>query len=97
MVARCFWGISLQVVRRIVIVGSRWCWLGDGCAVLFGNAIAGFHGGVAGLALVVHAIAGFHVSMVARSFWGMSLQVVKVALSCRWYGAVFLGNEIADR
>ena len=33
------------MVKRIVKVGFRWCWLGDGGAVLLGNVIAGFHGG----------------------------------------------------
>ena len=38
--------VESQVVKRIVMVGStRWCWLGDGGAVLSGNVIAGFHGG----------------------------------------------------
>ena len=32
---RCCWGISLQVVKRIV----RWRWVADGSAVLLGNAI----------------------------------------------------------
>ena len=37
-------GNTLQVVKRIAMVGSSWCRLGDGGAVLLGNAIAGFHG-----------------------------------------------------
>ena len=37
-------GMRLQVPKRIVMVGSRWCWVADGRAVLLGNAIAGFHG-----------------------------------------------------
>ena len=45
MVVRCFWGMSLQVVKRNVISVCRWCWAADGGAVLLGNAIAGFHGG----------------------------------------------------
>ena len=39
------------------MVASRWCWFGDGGAVLLGNAIAGFHGGAV---LLGNAIAGFH-------------------------------------
>ena len=38
----CYWGISLQLVKCIVAVASRWRWVGDGGAVLLGNAIAGF-------------------------------------------------------
>ena len=41
LVVRCFWGMSLQVsmvalqvVKRIVMVVSRWRWVADGGAVL---------------------------------------------------------------
>ena len=39
------------------MVGSRWCSLGDGGAVLLGSVIAGFHGGAV---LLGNVIAGFH-------------------------------------
>ena len=45
MVARCYQGISLQAVKRNVMVASRWCWVVDGGAVLLGNVIRGFHCG----------------------------------------------------
>ena len=38
MVVWCYWGISLQVVNRNVMVASRWCWVVDGGAVLGGSA-----------------------------------------------------------
>ena len=57
MVARCFQGISLQVVKRIGMVASRWCWVADGGAVLLGNVIRGFYGGAV---LVGNGIPGFH-------------------------------------
>ena len=57
MVRWCSWGthggfqvvgISLQVVKRIGMVASRWCWVADGGAVLLGSLIAGgYTGGVA--------------------------------------------------
>ena len=45
------------MVKRIVKVGFRWCWLGDGGAVLLGNVIGGFH---VGAVLLGNVIAGFH-------------------------------------
>ena len=39
------WEVESQVIKRIVMVGSRWCWVAGGGAVLLGNVIAGFHGG----------------------------------------------------
>ena len=45
------------MVKRIVKVGFRWCWLGDGGAVLLGNVIKGFHGDVV---LLGNGIPGFH-------------------------------------
>ena len=45
MVARCYRGISLQVVKRNVTVATRWCWVADGDAVLLGNVNTSFHGG----------------------------------------------------
>ena len=45
------------MVKRIVKVGLRWCWLGDFGAVLLGNVIRGFHVGAVKLGKV---IAGFH-------------------------------------
>ena len=38
------WEVKSQVVKRIVMVASRWRQVGDGGAVFLGNAIAGFHG-----------------------------------------------------
>ena len=49
------------MVKRIVEVGFRWCWLGDGGAVLLGNVIRGFH---VGAVLLGNVIAGFHVGSV---------------------------------
>ena len=40
MAALCFWGMHLQVSKRLVMVASRWCWVADGGTVLLGNAIA---------------------------------------------------------
>ena len=57
MVVRCYWEIALQVVKRIGMVGVRWYWVVDGCAVLLGNGSAGSHGGVA---LLGSGMAGFH-------------------------------------
>ena len=45
------------MAKRIVKVGLRWCWLGDGGAVLLGNLIRGFH---VGAVLLGNGIAGFH-------------------------------------
>ena len=33
-------GISLQVAKRIGMVGCGWCWVADGGAVLLGSLIA---------------------------------------------------------
>ena len=49
-------GVSLQVVKRHVMVVSRWCWVVDGGAVSLGNVIRGFHGGVV---LLGNGIPGF--------------------------------------
>ena len=35
-----YWGMELQSVRRLIMVGSRWLWVADGGAVLLGNAAA---------------------------------------------------------
>ena len=45
------------MVKCIVKVGFRWCWLGDGGAVLLGIVIRGFH---VGAVLFGNVIAGFH-------------------------------------
>ena len=34
--------VQLQIARRLVMAGSRWRWVADGGAVLWGNAIADF-------------------------------------------------------
>ena len=44
MVARCYWGMSLQVFKRIVMVGCRSLWVANGAAVLLGNANPLRHG-----------------------------------------------------
>ena len=38
--AAYFWGMQLQIARRLITVVSRWSWLAIGGAVLLGNAIA---------------------------------------------------------
>ena len=53
MVARCYWGISLQLVKRIVMVGCRSLWVANVAAVLLGNVTAGFHGGAVLLGNVI--------------------------------------------
>ena len=35
-----YWGMQLQIARRLIMVGSRWSWVADGGAVLLGNATA---------------------------------------------------------
>ena len=74
------WEVKSQVVKRIIMVGSRLRWVADGVAVLLGNAIAGFHGGAV---LLGNVIAGFDGGAVLL---GMSLQVVKriVMVASRW-------------
>ena len=44
------------MVKCIVKVGLRWCWLGDCGAVFLGNAIRGFYGG---MVLLGNGIPGF--------------------------------------
>ena len=58
MVLRYYWGISLQVVKRIGMVGVRWCWVADGGAVLLGNAIRSFHGGAVLLGNLIDVVLG---------------------------------------
>ena len=82
MVARCHWGISLQVVKRIVRVGCRSLWVANGAAVLLGNVIAGFHGSTV---LLGNAVEGFHCGAV----------LLGNALEGFHGGAVFLGNVVA--
>ena len=38
MVPPCYWGMQLEIARRLVMVGSRWQWVASGGAVLLGNA-----------------------------------------------------------
>ena len=35
-----YWGMPLQIARRLITVGARWRWVAIGGAVLLGNAIA---------------------------------------------------------
>ena len=80
MVARCFQGMALQVVKRMVMVASTWRWVADGGAMFLGNAIASFHGGTVFLGNV---IAGGQTQCDGD---------FQVALGCRWWRHVFLGN-----
>ena len=61
MVARCYYGISWQVAKRIGMVAFRCCWVADGGAVLLGNGNAGFHGGAV---LLGNGISAFHAGPV---------------------------------
>ena len=36
--AEYYWGMQLQMARRLIMVGSSWWWVADGGAVLLGNA-----------------------------------------------------------
>ena len=36
----CYWGMQLQIARRLILVGSRWSWVASGGAVLLGKATA---------------------------------------------------------
>ena len=36
----CYWGMQLQIARRLITVASRWSWVASGGAVLLGDAIA---------------------------------------------------------
>ena len=38
--AAYYWGMPLQIARRLITVGARWRWLAIGAAVLLGNATA---------------------------------------------------------
>ena len=38
--AAYYWGMQLQIARRLITVGARWCWVAIGAAVLLGNATA---------------------------------------------------------
>ena len=40
MAALCYWGMQLQIARRLVMAGSTGRWVADGGAVLLRNAIA---------------------------------------------------------
>ena len=50
------------------MVGSRCCWVGDGCAVFLGNAIAGFHGGAVLLGNPIQVVTR-NVMVVSRWHW----------------------------
>ena len=38
VVVPCYWGMQLQIARRLITVASRWSWVAMGGAVLLGNA-----------------------------------------------------------
>ena len=38
--AAYYWGMPLQIARRLITVGARWRWVAIGAAVLLGNATA---------------------------------------------------------
>ena len=38
--AAYYWGMQLQIARRLITVGARWRWVAIGAAVLLGNATA---------------------------------------------------------
>ena len=38
--AAYYWGMPLQIARRLIMVGARWRWVAIGAAVLLGNATA---------------------------------------------------------
>ena len=38
--AEYYWGMQLQIARRLITVGARWHWVAIGAAVLLGNANA---------------------------------------------------------
>ena len=40
VVALCYWGMQLQIARRLIMVAARWSWVAIGGAVLLGNASA---------------------------------------------------------
>ena len=49
------------MIKYIVKLGCRWCWVADGGAMLMGNVIRGLH---IGMVLLGNVIAGFHVGPV---------------------------------
>ena len=40
LVVACYWGMPLQIARRLIMVAARWSWVAIGGAVLWGNATA---------------------------------------------------------
>ena len=40
LVLPCYWGMQLQIARRLITVGARVRWVAIGAAVLLGNATA---------------------------------------------------------
>ena len=38
--AAYYWGMPLQIARRLITVGARWRWVAIGAAVVLGNATA---------------------------------------------------------
>ena len=69
------------MIKRIVKVALRWCWLGDGGAVLLGNVIRGFR---VGAVLLGNIVAGCHGGPVilgnliasCQMYWNGCFQVV---------------------
>ena len=56
----CLWSVMCEMqsyVKRIVVVVSRWCWVTDNGAMLFGYTIADFNGGAV---LLGNVITSFH-------------------------------------
>ena len=47
------WEVVVQVVKRNVMVASRWYWVADGGAMLLGNMITDFHDGTVFLGNVI--------------------------------------------
>ena len=84
-----------QVIKRIVMVGSRWCWVVDSGAVLLGNVIAGFHGGAVLLGNVIpddqtQCNGGFQVVLA----WRWRRCVFRKFIAGFHGGAVLSGNAI---
>ena len=64
------------MAKRIGMVASKWCWVADGGAVLFGNAIRGFHGGA--------VLLGNLIEVVLGCGWWRCASGVKVGLGGRF-------------
>ena len=90
------WEVQAQVVKRIGMVGCRWCRVRDGGAVLLGNRMAGFHGGAV---LLGNGMAGFHGGAVLLGNGMVGFHGGAVLLGNGMAGAhgspVLLGNGMA--